>query len=107
MAPARRASKTDSSSSNVVSAITCGAWGSARMRRVAATPSCTGMRRSMSTTSGETPAASATASSPLERLARDLEAARGEHRAQAFPEEGLIVAMITRMGLGALMTSSC
>ena len=53
LAPARKAGKTDSSTSNVVSTTTRGAAAPSRSisSRVAATPSSRGMRTSISTTS--------------------------------------------------------
>ncbi len=65
LAPARSASTTYSSMSNVVSMRTRDRQpGSARMRRVASIPSTPGIRTSMSTMSGRVDATSVTASAP-------------------------------------------
>ena len=65
LAPARRASTTYSSMSNVVSMRTRDRQpGSARMRRVASMPSTPGIRTSMSTMSGRVDATRLTASAP-------------------------------------------
>ena len=63
-APSRRAAYTNSSASNVVSTTTTGGVGCWSTRRVAANPSRTGIRMSMSTRSGRSSRANRTASTP-------------------------------------------
>jgi hypothetical protein len=64
-APAAIALRTSSSSSNVVSTRILVAGVCARIARVAAMPSTSGMRRSIKTTSGRSRAVTVTASRPF------------------------------------------
>lgn len=90
-APASRAGDSDSSSANVVRTTTCLPECSARILRVASTPSQRGMRRSISTTFGASPATSATASSPSRGSDNLDPGQQTEQHHDALPHHGLIV----------------
>ena len=92
LAPARSASKTYSSRSNVVTTRTRGAPSpEARIRRVASMPSSTGMRTSISTTSGRSAAAERDGLLAVGGLADDVDAVRLEDHPQPGPHEVLVV----------------
>ena len=91
-APARNASTTYSSRSNVVSISTRGGAELRDQPPVASMPSSTGIRMSISTTSGLVSSARATASSPVARLGDDLDVGLGvEDEPEAAAHERLVV----------------
>ena len=100
-APAASAAYTYSSTWNVVRTATCGGSGCARICLVAVSPSITGIRMSISTTSGRSSPASATARAPSPASPTTSKSAgRLQHRAQAEPDELLVVHEQDRIGLG-------
>ena len=91
-APARRTPASTSSSSNVVSASTGGLPSRRRSSRVACTPSITGIRTSISTTSGASDSTAPVDLAAVRTFANDVEAELGAQDAtQAGAHQLLIV----------------
>ena len=67
------------------------AWCPVRMRRVASRPSISGIRMSMSTTSGRVRRTASTACAPLLGLGDDVYSVRAENHGEPGSYQGLIV----------------
>ena len=91
LAPARSAPRTRSSASKVVSTMIAGGAGRAMICAVAVSPSTTGIRMSMSTTSGRCSRMAAGASAPSLTSPTTFAGGAAEHEAQPGTHESVVI----------------